>query len=110
MPAVHMMKRGDTRPYHNATLTFADGSVQDLTGHTVQYKLWRRDTGALVIDLPATITDAVNGVVEFQFTLASQTDDVATYYVEWVVTFADTTVQTFPTVGYDIVKIIGDLR
>jgi hypothetical protein len=108
MPSTHEIKRNDTRPYWPVTLTFEDGTVPDLTGATVRF-IARDDSDASVkIDVGATVTNGPAGECEWR-PLASETDIAGLYLCEWEATLADATVQTFPTRGYDRLKIIGDL-
>lgn len=76
------------------TLSNADG-VQDLTGATVVALLRENTTGAL-IEVACTVTDAAAGVVEIP--AAARADwPAGEYSVRWKVTYADTTVDVFPT-------------
>ena len=106
--AVHEIKRNDTRPYWPVTLTFNDGSVADLTGASVRFIARRKSDGQVKIDATATVTDPSNGVCEWRPD-AAETDEAGLFDCEWEVTYSDSTIQTFPTIGYDRLKVIGDL-
>lgn len=105
--ALFRIKSGDTRPFFAVTLTYSDGSAVSLSGASVLFKM-RDDAGSLKVNAAATITDAAAGQCEYRPT-AADTDTPGSYLAEWQVTFADTTIQTFPTRGHDRVKVIGDL-
>lgn len=108
--ALHEIKQGDNRPYHAVTLTFSDGSVPDLTGATVRYLArYRTDLVTLKINAAAVVTDIPTAAVEYRFT-TTDTDTAGLYDVEWEVTFADGTIQTFPTRRYDRLRVIGELE
>jgi len=98
--------KGDTRPYHQETLKIG-GSVVDLTGASVVYEL-KSETGELIIESAATVSDAANGVVQYQWQ-ATDWDNVnfvaGWYRARWRVTYADSTQQSFPTRTYDRVIV-----
>ena len=79
--------RGDTYP---EIVTITDGGVaMDITGATVVLTL-DYDTP---VSITATITDAVNGVVKFDF-LATQVADVGRFTYDVEVTYSDGTIAT----------------
>lgn len=108
MGILHEIKQNDTRPYFAVTLKYEDGSVVDLTSATVRFIAKDTSDSSVAIDAAATLTDAANGQVEYRFT-TGDTDTAGKFNVEWEVTFVDATVQTFPTRGYDRLKIYGEL-
>ena len=70
----------------------------DLTGATAVAKIRRlHDDTTMTKNL--TITDAPNGIAEYQWQ-AGDTDTAGTYHVEAVVTFAGGSIQTFPQRSY----------
>lgn len=106
--ALHEIKRNDTRPYFPATLAFDDETVADLTGATVRFIARRKDNGGVKIDSAAVITGATAGEVEYRFGIAD-TDEAGSFDCEWEVTYADASVQSFPTRGFDRLVVFGDL-
>jgi hypothetical protein len=95
MPAsqIHVVV-GDTAPPLRATLSNADGP-QDLTGATVVLRL-KPNTGGPVLEVDMDIdADPTTGVVTHTWD-PSETAAALRYTAEFVVTFADETVQTFP--------------
>lgn len=106
--ALHEIKRNDTRPYFPATLVFDNGSVAPITGASIRFIARRRSDGQTKIDGAAVITDDAAGEVEYRFT-TTDTDEAGAFDCEWEVTYADFTVQTFPTRGFDRLKVLGDL-
>ena len=106
--ARHEIKQNDTRPYWPVTLTFDDGTNPDLTGATVRFHARDKSDGVVKIDAAVTITGAASGQCEWR-PEAADTDVPGRYDCEWEVTFADATIQTFPTRGYDRLKIVGEL-
>lgn len=105
--ATHEIKRNDTRPYWPVTLTYEDGTIPDLSGATIRF-LALDSSGTLAIDASAFVTNGPGGECEWRPT-ADETAAADIYRAEWEVTFIDGTIQTFPTRGYDRLKIIGDL-
>ena len=102
-------KSGDTAPLRRYQLTDHEGNPVNLTGATIV----QRFDGAPVNGSPCTIDGAAtDGIVR----LASRADlpvppagRPVTFPFETEVTFADTTVQTFPETRYDSWVIWSDL-
>ena len=105
---VYEMKRNDTRPKPDAILKFNDGSLAQLTGASVRFIARHQGTDIVKIDGVATITDIPTAAVEYDIT-ADDSDTAGNFDVEWEVTFADATEQTWPTRGSDLLVIAGDL-
>lgn len=102
------IKQNDTSPSMSATLTDASNNAINLTGASVQ--LHMEDLGGTIkVDSACTITDATSGVVRYDWT-ASDTDTVGTYRVEFEVTYADSSIETFPNKGYESVIVVGELN
>lgn len=90
---IHLMV-GDTAPPLRVTLSNADGP-QDLTGASVVMRL-KPNTGDPVLEVDMDIDgDPTTGVVTHSWE-PSETAVALRYTAEFVVTFADDTVQTFP--------------
>lgn len=106
--ATHHLKRRDTAPAFEATLTDAAGDVVSLVGASVLFKLKNTSDGVVKVNAAATITDANAGEVEYQQS-ASDVDIAGRFLVEWEVTYADARVQTFPTISYNILIVHADL-
>lgn len=106
------IKRGDTRPLLDATLSDDDGPV-DLTGATVRLVVRRAtprcgEVGALLLKRECEIIDAAAGKVRY----AWQPDDTATvgsYAAEFEVAFVGGGLWTFPSAGYVAIIITPDL-
>lgn len=96
------MVRNDTRPNIEATLTYDDGSVVDLTNCTVKFHM-RKENGAVVVDKAASLQDAPNGVVLYTWE-AEDTNVLGTCKGEFEVTFQDTTIQTFPKIDDFVIE------
>ncbi len=92
------LKVGDLSPVLKADLN------ADLTGASVVAKL-RREHQATTMSRTCTITDATNGVVQYQW-VAGDTDTAGTYLVEFFVTFAGGAVERFPQRSYSEVTIL----
>lgn len=93
----YSMKSGDTKPMR-ARLTYSDGSPVDLTGATVSFYM-----GTTLVDRPATVVDATDGVVEYPWG-AGETNTPGQYPAEFKVTVAGAS-QRVPSKGTIIVKI-----
>lgn len=72
--------------------------VQDLSGATVVLNLKERKDGVVVYTTPCDVTDAAAGIVTIAGS-ARTTWVAGTYYAEFVVTYGDSSHDTFPTVA-----------
>ena len=94
-------KAGDTAPLPRYQLTGRDGQPADLTGATVV----QRFAGAPAAGSPCTVdgaaTDGIVRLVSREHLPLPAGRRSVTVEFETEVTYADTTVQTFPEAGYD---------
>jgi hypothetical protein len=100
------LKRNDTAPAFEVTLT-ADDMAVDLTSSSVRFHMMN-SAGDVVIDAAATLVTPASGIVKYVWQ-TGDTDTAGRYKAEWEVTFTDSTIRTFPTPGYDKVRILGDI-
>jgi hypothetical protein len=77
------IKQGDRIPVIQEYLRNADGTAIILTGSTVEFHM-RDGTGAIIINVAASIIDAINGLVEYDWA-APDTATAGTFYREWEV-------------------------
>lgn len=91
------IKQNDTSPSLEATLSDANLVPVNITSATVMLHM-KALGGSVVLDEQMTITDAVGGVVQYDWQ-AGDTSTVGTYYVEFEVTYSDASVETFPNTG-----------
>ena len=98
------LKASDTAPVLEATLTDASDSPIDLTGASVDFELVEPRNGPTAIDAGANVADASGGVVRYPWA-DGDTDTPGRYRAQFVVTYADGSVETFPNVGYHDVII-----
>lgn len=101
------IKRGDTSPALTGQVLDGNRRPVDITGATVRLKARDRDSGQLIIDEAATVDAPVTGQVRYQWV----PDDTVTQReleAEFEVTFADSTVQTWPNPGHVAVHIGAD--
>ena len=110
-----LMKAGDTAPAVQATLLDAAGAAVDLTGASVRFLVaTKTEPRTTVVDAAADIaqvgdgSDGSKGTVVYVWA-PGDTDAAGSYDVEFEVTFADSTVQTFPTQGYIDATFADDL-
>jgi len=102
-----VIKRNDTSPSIQRTLRDSAGDAIDLTGATVRFKM-STIRGVSKVDAVASIEDAANGLVQYDWQ-AADTDTAGLFYCEWEATYADSNVETFPNEGFNTVKIDPDL-
>lgn len=97
-------KKGDTGYPITATLTANDVAV-NLTGSTVTISMVNSVTGAVKIaNAACTITSPTNGQVSYQPT-AANVDTSGSYNIEFKQVRPDTTIQHFPSSGYEQLSI-----
>lgn len=106
MTTTYKMKRGDTAPTIQATLT-RSGAPVPLTGAAVEFFM-QQISGDKVVSGAATILDAAAGLVEYAW-LPDDTDEAGWYQAEFQATFPDASVETFPSGQYIDVAILPDL-
>jgi len=102
------IKQNDTSPSLQAILKDASQTPIDLTGATVMFHMKSVD-GTVKVDQQMTITDDTGGVVQYDWQ-SGDTDTVGTYYVEFEVTYADASVETFPNNGNKVVTVVKELN
>jgi len=102
------IKQNDTSPSLQATLKDASLNPIDLTGATVMFHMKSVD-GTVKVDRQMTITNEAGGVVQYDWQ-SGDTDTVGTYYVEFEVTYADSSVETFPNNGNRAVSVVRELN
>lgn len=101
------IKRNDTSPAYRVTLTGGDGNAVSVAGGSVRFHMFTR-AGVSVVDADATIIDAPNGIVQYDWQ-AADTANAGIFNCEFEVTYADTTVETFPNYKYRKIQITEDL-
>lgn len=102
------IKQNDTSPSMLATLQDASGNAVDLTAASIRFHLRPISSSTVKVDEAATIVTAVDGIVRYDWQ-ASDTDTIGSYQAEFEVTYADTTIETFPNDGYVRVEVISDI-
>lgn len=100
---VHYMKTNDTRPYLQVQLLNPDGTPQDLTGKAVTFVMKRG--GTVKINAAASLVVANEGLVEYRWGGAGNTDTTGEFQAEFVVNGID----TYPKEGYITVIFQQDL-
>jgi hypothetical protein len=104
------IKRNDTRPFLRVALGYDDGTDANLSiASAVKFLMKDCKSGRLKVSAGvATVVDAANGVVEYQW-VTGDTDTAGRFDIEWEVTWADGRIQTFPGEGYGVVNVTADL-
>lgn len=98
------MKKGDRYPVARATLYNADGSLMNLTGATITFRMRSRSGGALKVNAAGTIVgDPTLGVVQYAWAVGD-TDTVDNYDAEFAVSIGGLA-QTVPASGYVLVVV-----
>lgn len=98
------IKRNDRLPLLRVNLTRSDGSIPDLTGATVRFKMG----SPVPINGIADIVNAVGGVVEYPWA-GADTASAGNFRGEFEVTYGSGKLETFPNDGYLVIQILEDL-
>jgi len=99
MGGTFYLKKSDTAPEIETTLEDGSGSPIKLTAVSVEFRMYEPRNGDTVVDEDATIHDAEDGVVRYNWQ-DGDTDTAGRYRAEFVVTDTDDSVETFPNAGY----------
>lgn len=102
------IKENDTSPVLQRTLVDSAGTAVNLTGASVVFKMYDQVRATQVVSAAATLDDAANGVVSYTWQ-AADTDVPGWYWVEFVVTYSDSSIEKFPNSGFISVKINKEL-
>lgn len=86
--------QGDTAPAISSQLT-QNGTPVNLTGATVQFRMALAQAKVTVVNRAATITNANTGMVSYTWQ-AADTATPGNYVFQWVVTYSDGTIESFP--------------
>jgi hypothetical protein len=65
--------------------------------------------GVIKVDAAMTIVESLNGIIKYDWQ-TGDTDTVGTYYVEFEVTYADASIETFPNTGSLVVSVVRELN
>ena len=98
MNDIFYIKRNDTGPAYKVTLYHLDQdgnrTVVDLTGASGTFHMYDKD-GVQKVSGSITIVDAANGVAQYNWQ-AGDTDVADDYQSEIEITYADSSIETFP--------------
>jgi len=107
MDADYELKRGDTSPPLQTTLT-VNGSPQNLSNADTVTVTMKPLGGGEAVSGTAQVVSASDGVVAYHWN-DGDTDSVGLYFAEWVVTYGNGREQSFPNDEFDLLYIKDDL-
>jgi len=102
------IKQNDTSPSLQATLKDGADNAVDLTAATVRFHMRQLGSQTVKVDSAATVSDADNGVVYYQWS-ASDTDTIGSFEAEFEVTFSGGEIESFPNNRFIQVEITDDI-
>jgi hypothetical protein len=102
------LKKNDTSPILQTTITDAANNAVDLTGSSVRFHMKRYGASTAKVDAAATIYDEENGIVRYAWQ-SSDTDTGGSFIGEFEVTYSDGTIETFPNSGYIQIDVLDDI-
>ena len=104
------IKQNATKPPLRVTLKDSDGLPADVTGASVVFSMRVQPTGTTKVDKQSvTVNDASAGDLQYDWT-ATNTNTADVYEGEFQVTYADSSVQTFPNDGYILIDVKDDVE
>lgn len=102
------IKTGDRLPIIARQFTLDDAAI-DLTGATVRFNMWSFfDMSQVITDGVCTITNAVQGRVEYPWTSADANLPAGQYFASFTATFAGPRVMTAPNNRMIVVEILAE--
>jgi len=107
-PDTFYIKQNDTSPAMLVTLQDGSGTAVDLSGASVRFHMYTQDRSTEVVDAAANLVTPASGVVRYDWD-AADTITSGTFIAEFEVTYADSTVETFPNLNYIKVQITKEL-
>src|SRR3954467_11020974 len=102
--SVWFMAQRATAPPLVAQLLGGDGAPVNLAGATVRVQTYPSIGAPALLDTPATVTDALHGTVQYNWS-AGGTATAGEFLMQWWVTFAGGQLERFPTPGYDLLHV-----
>lgn len=102
------IKQNDTLPVITATLFDVNGSIVNLDGATVSFKMRQAGSTTAKVNASAAVADAAKGKVTYSWS-ASDTDTVGEFEGEFQVTYSGGGIQTFPNNKYIEIEITDDI-
>jgi hypothetical protein len=102
------IKQNDTSPSIQVTLEDSAFVAIPLLGASVKIHMKSLD-GVIKINGAMTIVDADNGIIQYDWQ-TGDTDTVGIYYVEFQVTYSDSSIETFPNSGNEVVSVVRQLN
>ena len=104
---VQYVKQNDTSRAVQDTLTL-NGAPINLTGATVTFKMRLVSGGMALVKTAAVVGDPTLGVVQYSF-VGTDLANPGSYYVEWLITFADGHLLTVPDDSYAQINVIAQV-
>jgi hypothetical protein len=102
------VKRNDTEPDVDYTLTDEDGAAVNLAGADVQFHMRFAFDNTVKVDEPATVADEAAGEVRYEWQ-QGDTDQAGVFEAEFEVTFSDGEVRTYPNDGHLAVVVVSQV-
>jgi len=108
MSDIFYIKQNDTSPAIAAQLLDANGDAVNVAGASVAFNMRTRGGAVKVNAAAGSVVNASEGRVKYSWD-AADTDTIGRYEAEFQVTYADSSIETFPNTGYITVIIQDDI-
>ena len=103
------IKQNNTSPSLQAILKEGSGTVINLTGASVRINMKAVGGTGLKVNSAMTIVNATGGIIQYDWQ-SGDTDTVGSYALEFEVTYADGSLETFPNSKNLSVTVIKELN
>ena len=104
------IKQNDTKPSLRVQLLDSDGLPASVKGASVVFSMRVQPAVATMVDRASvTVNDASAGDIQYDWT-AANTNTADVYEGEFQVTYADSSIQTFPNDSYLLIDIKDDVE
>jgi hypothetical protein len=102
------IKQNDTSPDLQVICKDYSESVVSVSGAFVKFLMRNKRTGEVQVNASGVVVDGPNGVIKYSW-VTGDTDTVGRYEAEFQVTYADSSIETFPNNGFITVEVLDDI-
>lgn len=102
------IKQNDTSPAIQKICLDSTDTPVNVTGASVRFLMRQKGFDTVKVSGIGSVVDGAAGIIKYQWS-AGDTDTAGVFEAEFEVTYADSTVETFPNSTYIDVKIIEEI-
>lgn len=102
------IKQNDTSPAIQKNCLDYNGDAVNVTGATVEFHMRAKNSSTVKVSAAGSVVNGAAGTVKYQWA-AGDTDTAGDFEGEFQITYADSTIETFPNAGYIDIKIKAEI-